>query len=409
MEVYPIKHLKTKTVLMIEFSEHRYDARVAREVTALRDFGFDVTLIMFSQFVERKTSTCANGLKIKLYPFKNRRSDKGFFKNYFRLGTAFVIIMKMWLDIFKSKSDCFHAHNLYFLIPVFIKAKLSSAKFVYDAHELHSQHHSNRTVKGRLLNKCNYFYERFFVRRAHAVIQASEERADYVRDLYRIEKPSVINNYVPIQNISSEKILPKMASLPKSAKIILYTGGVYAGTRRLDKIVEAIAQIEYPETYFVILGFMKHSVRETIQSIARAYSVEKRVVILPPVHSSKVAAIASSANVGVIPLSGDRLSIKLSALNKISEYLMVGLPIACTDYPNLNKIVYANSVGQVGETFEVDDSLSIKNALKRILDREAELSANARRLALKEYNWDSEKAKLKALYMKMLMREEMRG
>ena len=387
-----------KSVLIVEFSEFRHDARVAKEVNSIKNLGFNTTLIMFSEYVKHKTIINEERLISILYPFHNKKG-KGYLGRCFWILCAFVVVMRIWFQVLKARADYFHVHNLFFLIPAYIKTRLISAKIIYDAHELHSEHQSNSTTIGRILNTWNYYYEGFFIRRVDVVIEASQERAEYVRDIYKIKEPFVINNHALVQDGTEEKVLHKMAKLPESAKILLYTGGVY-GNRRLDKTIEALSKMSHFDIYLVIVGFMSARARERINSIVHKYGVEKKVIILPPVNSSQVVEVASTADVGIIPLYGDSVNTKLSALNKVSEYLMAGLPMICTNYHNLSKIVYSNSVGQVGETFEVEDSSSIKLAIEKVLKSRAAFSKNARELALKEYNWNREEAKLKSIYEK---------
>ena len=117
-------------------------------------------------------------------------------------------------------------------------------------------------------------------------------------------------------------------------------------------------------------------------------------------NNNELLNYAESADFGIIPLMGDSLNTKLSALNKVSEYLMAGLPILCSDYTNLQKIIYSNPVGKVGETFNIDSTDSISKAINSILKNKQykKLKPNALKLAHEFFNWEKEEEKLINIY-----------
>ena len=163
----------------------------------------------------------------------------------------------------------------------------------------------------------------------------------------------MINNHVPlVEYRGSTDRVRRECQIPAAAVILFYAGGLYEdGSRRIDTVIKSLPQL--PSTHLVVLGFMNDDIHANLEATARRLDVTRRFHIIPACPPSEVYEYAASADIGVIPLWGNNLNVKMSALNKVSEYLMAGLPIACSSYPNLEDIVRHNPVGVVGETFDV--------------------------------------------------------
>jgi glycosyltransferase involved in cell wall biosynthesis len=388
-----------KKVVMAEFSDVRYDARVIKEAKALSNHGYSVSLHMFNESLTKDRYIHKENVDYFEYAFPNRSSDSstlGVLKKY--MG-AMLIVFRINLWILCHKADVYHAHNLYFLLSSMLASKIYGGKLVYDAHEIHSGHYSNNSLNGRMRNKINKIYEKLILPHCEAFIQASQERSAFLAKKYNIEKPFVINNYVPLHKVidSNQKLRTEL-NLKKADRLIMfYSGGVYlGGGRRLDKVLEAL---QYVDIYFVIVGFMNDTIRSQLTELVESYSIESKVFILPPCPHEDLFKYASSADFGVIPLSGDAVNTKLSALNKVSEYLMAGLPILCSNYENLTKTVYDNPIGVVGETFDVNSALSIADSIKKMCNENIyEYKKNALNLAREFYNWEREEKKLIGIY-----------
>ena len=284
---------KNIKVLMIEFSEIKFDARVFRSANSIGKFGFDVTLIMFSEFINKKETKKNEYFTSIVYPFHYKKDNK-----LLKITKAVILILKMWKDVLNTKAQVVHAHNLYFLIPTYIHHLIYNSKFIYDAHELHSKHHNESTYKGAFLNKVNYLYERFFIRKAEYIIQASDERADYITKVFDVPKPIVINNFVYLEDVNKSKYYQEKFKIGKESKIILYSGGIYGGgSRRIDKVLDALALLDSQNVFFVIVGFMNDLVKKKILSQINNLGIAERVKILPPVNSNEVVKFASFSDI----------------------------------------------------------------------------------------------------------------
>lgn len=394
---------KTIRVIMAEFSDVRFDARVRKSAQALANAGYHVDLLLYNASIQKDACRTEGNLVYHEYAFPGRRKTGSFFARFSRLVRAAVIMLQMNGWILTHRADVYHAHNLYYLWASVLASKYFKAKVVYDAHELHSESHDTGKFSGRFFNRMNEIYERILIPQCSAFIQACDARAEYIAGKYNIQKPYVINNHVPtVPYIGPTDRIQRECKLPPGTVILFYAGGVYAdGGRRIDMVIAALQQL--PEIHFVLVGFMNEDIRQQLLEKARSISAEDRVHILPPCAPHELYEYGASADIGVIPLAGNSRNVYMSALNKVSEYLMAGLPIACSDYPNLDSIVRENPVGPVGETFDVMSPDSIARAILSILDRrdKEKFRENALQLARSSLNWEHEERTLLGIYQKV--------
>jgi glycosyltransferase involved in cell wall biosynthesis len=390
---------------MAEFSDRRYDARVLKEAKCIARAGYNVDLLIYNADLEQDQIKEEDGVKYHEYAFRRRNISFSLYDRVLRVIFAFWILIRINIWILTHRANCYHAHNLFFLWSAVLASKIYHAKVIYDAHELHCDHHDQSSLKGKALNKINEIYERILLPFCQVFIQASDERSIYIAERYQISKPCVINNYAPLRSHKRDKyLLRKKCGLSSEIDILFYSGGIYLnGNRRIDKVIEAIPLIGM-NVHFVLIGFMNKSIYTELKLIATKFDVMDRIHILPPCPPELVGIYAASADVGIIPLSGNSMNTQLSALNKVGEYLAAGLPIVCTEYPNLYRILFENPYGPVGSTFNVMSTESIAVAVKDVLfNRKREkFSKNALEVTRRYMNWEQEEIKLRSIYDRLM-------
>ena len=65
------------------------------------------------------------------------------------------------------------------------------------------------------------------------------------------------------------------------------------------------------------------------------------------VHHAEVARFISSADIGLIPYERVGINHYLCSPSKLFHYIMAEIPVACSDFPFLRKVVLENGVGAV--------------------------------------------------------------
>lgn len=294
----------------------------------------------------------------------------------------------------EEKADVYHAHDLNAFLPASKSAKKHGSKLVYDSHELYT--HRNKPVKSSKLYR--YLTERFekkHIRRADKVITVSHSIADYLRDRYTIDRPVVIMNAPSkVKAHENDKSLREELKVSDDLKLAIYCGGI-TFNRGLEKLIESLTIM--PDVYLVMMGYGAPAYMDKLQGIADSNNVVDRFSFYGPVKPHEVTSYTASADVGVAPIQNACLSYYYCAPNKVFEYIIGGIPVVASNFPDLSKIVLENEIGFV---FDPEDINSIAESIHRVFDNQTNYEAmrlNAQK-ATKKYNWEIEELKLLELY-----------
>lgn len=301
----------------------------------------------------------------------------------------------------KTKQYCkeepagiYHAHDLNTLYAASKAARRDKAKLVYDSHELYV--HKNRPVQpSKLYRYLTIRLERKHIRRADKVITVSESIADHLRDEYKIDRPDVIMNAPSEVKVhGNDKSLRDDLNIPNNLKLAIYCGGI-TFNRGLEKLIESLTLL--PDVYLVMMGYGVPDYLEKLQKIADDNMVNDRFSFYGPVQSHEVTSYTASADLGVAPIQNACLSYYYCAPNKVFEYIIGGIPVIASNFPDLSKIVSENDIGYV---FDPEDIKSIADSVNQIFANEEhyKVMKSNTKVAAKKYNWEIEEQKLLNLY-----------
>ena len=243
--------------------------------------------------------------------------------------------------------------------------------------------------------KFYYLNEVRLIKEADIILQASQERADYFAKYYKTETPLVIENFANFKkfDIKEKNYLQEMYNLPSNTKIIMFTGFMsIGGNQRIDNSIRSLQYLD-DNHHFFILGIGTESIKQKLINIAEEVNVKEQLHFVNPVPSEKVVFVLSQANVAIIPIYATSLNSRFSALNKVSQSLMAGLPIACSNYENLERLVLNNPIGLIGSNLDVENPKSISKSILNCLTNEKEYKKNALLLTNNYLNWEKQEVK----------------
>jgi glycosyltransferase involved in cell wall biosynthesis len=371
-------------------SDLRFDARVWKEVRSLAGAGYRVKLIGCHYDGEDQTAHHDADIDVLTVSLGER---SGHVSRFRRAGT----LLRLWKEILSTRAAVYHAHNVHVGPAAWMASRLRRVALVYDAHELYGETLGDSTaervgafLEGRL--------ERFLVRRSDSVITTNGFRAERLRERHGPLRIEVLAN-VPALVQSVEPLDP---GYPAGSKVLLYQGGIYAKHRAFEQTIQALAQLD--DFHFVIVGFGRDAELQRINSWAQQYDVSERVHLLPPRPFEELMRTAAAATVGLVPIMPRRDNDVFADTNKLFEYLMAGLPVAASDLPEMQRVLFAGEV-PVGELFDPRSPDSIAHAIRRVIDDEKlyeQRRKEARRLALTQFNWNLEERRLLTLYKQLL-------
>ncbi len=370
-----------KTIFMPVYNEIEYDGRVERAAEALGEH-FDVTAF----FVDL-------GLGYSNPKFRSVALDLTRLK---RLGPLRYIYfsVRAVLHAVRMRPEIVHAHDYYMAVPGWIAARLSGARFVYDAHELMIP--SERWPL-RWRERFFYVLERAVVGRADLLIAASDERARLMAAHYRLPATAltIANITPPPLPVNPAEVVARWPVLARSSRRGLRM--VYQGRIDPKRGVELFVQaLSYLDDGFELVLVGAGPARERLEEFARAQGMVDRVLFVGMVPKEEVAEILWMCDVGIVTYRNTGLNNMYCAPNKVYEYAYAGLPMLATCQPPLKSLFEAEGIGEIvccGDRDSEHLAREVAAAARKLRDGIDGYRA-ALRPFLERHNWEREKQKL---------------
>ena len=183
-----------------------------------------------------------------------------------------------------------------------------------------------------------------------------------------------------------------MANVSLDSRIVLYHGGLTAN-RGLHHLIEASQWFE--GAVLVLMGDGR--LKDELLQLAETLGIRHRVRFVDAVPMEKVVEAVSSADLGVIPIQSTVLSYYYALPNKLFECLMAGVPVATSNFPEMEAIVSKHAVGA---TFDPANAQDIARAVNQVLNSAdlASMRQRAKEIAQSRYCWEVESQQLLAVY-----------
>jgi glycosyltransferase involved in cell wall biosynthesis len=261
---------------------------------------------------------------------------------------------------------------------------------VYDVQDLFADQHTVPAWYGRVM----VAQERFLTRYVDRIIVANDEIGRVVADRHGVRVDGVVLNCPPLHpdHRSASPTIRGDLDLAEDRELVIYSGSL-SPRRGLENTIRALAYLD--KVTLVLLG--DGPSRGALEDLAGRLRFDDRVVFRDSIPGSDVARYISSADVGIIPYEAASLNHYLCSPNKLFDYIQAGLPIVCSDFPFLRRIVVENDIGAV---FDPRDPGSIANAARSVLDRPGGASEFRGRLAAikRRYCWEHEARQFMDVY-----------
>lgn len=371
-----------KTVLAITVTDITNDNRVLNYTNALADHGYPTFLLCPASTKQQKTTYQFNPIFIRLVT--DKLPSYSLF-NYLKL---FEFIIKSFLKSRHYRPQIIHANDLKgLLIAALIKKWFhKEVKIVYDAHEYETEVNG---LKG-FQKKIYKLLERRLIKQVTRMITVSDTIAqEYVR-LYGLEKPEVLLNVpkVTFKGDSKFDLFREKFKIRTDQRIFLYQGYLMPG-RGIEILLESFKGLEDDKDVIVFMG--KGSLTDLIKSYQKTGSVFFHEFVNP----SQYLHYTSSADVGISFIEDISLSDRYCLPNKLFEYMFCGLPVVCSNLPEMRKLVEEHSIGIVAKNNSITGFKEAFNDLnKKGLDFFKENIPRASSL----YSWSNQEEKLIRLY-----------
>ncbi len=398
-----------QTVAMIVWNDFKNDARVLKEAQTLQAAGYQVIVhALHTPGVTQEYETLESGVKVVRVmrsPFWNKRQNKSqeqsnvnqnpyinkvgikkFFWIASRIWTHLLLLMKM----LQAKPDVIHAHDVNTLPTAYLASIFARAPLVYDAHEVSTGREGYHSFR-----KIVYYTEKFLMPKAKATITTTTTRAKFFARAYHIQRPIVLQNRPRLTSPQKTNKIRDELNLHENWPIVLYQGGLQQG-RGLERLLDAASKV--PNTYFVYIGGGR--LETLLKDKAKALHLENKVYFIPTVSLAILPLYTASADMGVQVLENTCFNHYSTDSNKLFEYIIAGLPIIATHFPEIAKVIRQYDLGMLIPPGNTDALITALRTLSADPTVRKHYHHNAAS-ASKNLNWEEQEQALIDLYTKL--------
>jgi glycosyltransferase involved in cell wall biosynthesis len=323
--------LPIKVLLLVENNEYPFDFRVKREAHALRDAGYQVSVISPRGNTQKWTEEIDG---ISVYRFPAPPGGEGVLGYIFEFGyaTLAMLLLSVWVAIRKGV-DVIHAANppdtLCFVGMVF---KLFGKRYVFDQHDLSPETYLSRFTQPRenLIYKILCFVEKLSYATADAVIVTNEsyKQVAIQRGKKDPDKVFIVRNGPPL---SYQPVTPD-PELKGRAKYLIGYIGTIGPQDGLDYWMRAIKEMVFAfgrrDFLAVVIG--SGDALANVKVLAKELQIEDYLLFTGRLSELESRKYLSAVNVCVQPDPLSPLNDK-STMNKLMEYMALEKPTVTFD------------------------------------------------------------------------------
>ena len=374
------------------------DGRIMREAKALREAGFEVSVVDVEAERALPIEEDINGIRLR-HMINPNWFIATRFKPWFLVKAAQMFIRGTLLLLW-APADIYHAHDEKALPACYVAARLRRKPLVYDAHELPLSE-PNVTRWHRLHALATRLFE-VMVPRCAGVITVSPPIAQELCRQYHASEVVLIRNVPMYQTVSKNDRLRQFLGLKPDTRIALYQGNLQPD-RRLDQLIRAAVFLEQG-IVIVLMGRDYPGTQAQLEALVVSEGVADRVKIIPPVPYEELLDWTASADIGLIVYLPDYSpNVRMCLPNKLFEYLMAGLPVLASSLDVVAGILRTYDVGRVVPSLAPPDIAAAINSILADRDALERMHRNALEAA-KEFSWEKEHQHLIHFYRSLLRR-----
>ncbi|WP_339439014.1 glycosyltransferase family 4 protein [Pseudomonas sp. EA_15y_Pfl1_P104] len=392
-------------IAMIVWNEFRNDARVLKQARTLQAAGYQVTVFaLHTPGVTQRREVLADGIRVirVARSLRWRPASAGSCASTGSPPTEQSmplrrILSRLWVHagllvrIALHRAAVVHAHDVNTLPTAWLAARLSGARLVYDAHEVSTSREGYARFR-----KWVACIEKALMPRAEGTITTTQSRAKFFARAYGITRPLVLQNRPRlIASPPSQRIRHELG-LKRPWPIVLYQGGLQQG-RGLERLLRVAVTLQ--RAYFVLIGGGR--LTTPLKTLSEELGLTERVHFIPTVSLADLPGYTASADIGVQPIENTCLNHLTTDSNKLFEYIIAGLPVVATAFPEIRKIVRSHAVGLL---VTAGSDQSLHRELQRLIDEpllRQTLAQNAKNAA-SSLSWEQQESNLLTLYERVL-------
>jgi glycosyltransferase involved in cell wall biosynthesis len=390
-------------LILVENLPVPFDRRVWQEARTLAGAGYRVSVICPKGKGQTAPREEIDGIAIWRHPLPQARSAKGYLVEY-----AVALACQLWLSFrirLSGPIDAIQAcspPDLMFLAA--LPHRLLGTRFVFDHHDLSPELFVSKFGREGLLWRVLAFFERRTFRLATVSIATNETFRGIAirRGGMDPDRVFVVKSYPEIARFVRSDPDPALAA--QGRHLVGYLG-IMGAQDGVDTLVDTMAEIRdthgRDDIGCLIVG--EGPELPALRARADRLGLGDRVIFTGYLSGPALMAHLSALTVGVIPDPPNPFNDKLS-MNKVFEYMMLGLPFAMFDLAQAR-----SEAGAAAVVVPEHSAAALARAIVALVDdpaRRAEMGALGRSLAERDFLWSREAETYLAAYAKALDRPD---
>ncbi len=343
----------------------------------------DVTLIAIGT-----ESGMFNGVNVIAIPKPTNRFER-IFKT-----TRTVYQMALEQD-----ADVYHFHDPE-LIPFALKLKRKGKQVIYDIHENVTEGMKiKRWLPFKFLFIQLYLIFDLIAARNFELILAEKAYVPVYKKRYPHKETNLVENFAPI-NVMLPYQNPRRS---ETGKDLFYMGSfdeMYCFEQMLEATYKLIQRGWLGKLY--IIGHVNPEIVAQMRRLPYFKKLSKRIEFKGYLSIREGYEFSKNCAAGYCFVSNN-VNVRDSLPRKLYEYMCIGLPIICSNFPTYDILVNSLQIGICVDSGDVED---ISNKTLELLHNKKKLdhySANGIKAATDIYNWEKEERLLLTLYQNLFV------
>ena len=390
-------------LILVENLPVPFDRRVWQEAQTLAAAGYRVSVICPKGKGQTAPREEIDGIAIWRHPLPQARSAKGYLVEY-----AVALACQLWLSFrirLAGPIDAIQAcspPDLMFLVA--LPHRLLGTRFVFDHHDLSPELFASKFGREGLLWRILAFFERRTFRLATVSIATNETFRDIAirRGGMDPDRVFVVKSYPEIARFL--RTAPEPAFAAQGRSLVGYLG-IMGAQDGVDTLVDAMAGIRDTHSRddigCLIIG--EGPELPALKAQVDRLGLGDRVTFTGYLSGPALMAHLSALTVGVIPDPPNPFNDKLS-MNKVFEYMMLGLPFAMFDLAQAR-----SEAGAAAVVVPEHSAAALAREIVALVDdpaRRADMGALGRAIAERDFLWSREAETYLAAYATALARPD---
>jgi glycosyltransferase involved in cell wall biosynthesis len=240
--------------------------------------------------------------------------------------------------------------------------------------------------------------ERWIFPKLKNVFTVNQSISDWFYDKYKV-RPLVVRNMPRRITHTLNAVSRSELKLPADKRIVLLQGAGINVDRGSEELVQSMKYLD--DVFLLIVG--SGDVVPKLKEMVTAEKLSDRVHFTGKVPHELLQQYTAVADLGVTLDKPTNINYRFSLPNKIFDYINAGVPVLCSDLPEVARIVRDYKVGVVAGNFDPEQlAATIRTAL-----HSPDYPAWKRNTisAREELCWETDEANLRVVYSQFLQRQ----